>query len=198
MQAGRDVPDGAGATGLLRGEHGIDQGQGEVWLAMLRRRLMVKTSLTSEVLGLVDVASKKHSLDFWTLVAHVEKESSGNPLAYRLEPVYRWFYPRGTVPSGQELLFQKTSWGLLQIMGATARELGYATAPKIWPDSPLLDAPATALHLGCRYFVRQLRRYGNIRDALSAYNAGHATPNNFGAYVEPILERADALKEAAA
>jgi hypothetical protein len=158
----------------------------------------MKTPLRPEILALADTASKKHLLDFWTLVSQIEKESSGNPLALRLEPTYRWFYPRGSRPTGEEFEFQRTSWGLLQIMGATARELGYTVAAQKWPASPLRDDWATALDLGCRYLTRQLRRYGNIRDALSAYNAGHATPDNFGAYVEPILERADALKEAAA
>ena len=155
------------------------------------------TFLRPEILALVDPAATKNGLDFWTLVAQIEKESSGNPLAIRLEQDFRWFSPRGSQPTGDELEFQRTSWGLLQIMGATARELGYAVPATPWPSSPLKLDPAAALDLGCRYLAGELKRYGNIRDALSAYNAGHATPDNFGAYVEPILERADALKEAA-
>ena len=149
----------------------------------------------------MDPAATKNGLDFWTLVAQIEKESSGNPLAIRLEQDFRWFYPRGTdayaLPEN-EMEFQRTSWGLLQVMGATARELGYAVPATPWPSSPLKLDPAAALDLGCRYLAGELKRYGSLRDALSAYNAGHATPDNFGAYVEPILERADALKEAAA
>jgi hypothetical protein len=156
------------------------------------------TYLKPEILALVDPAAKKNGLDFWTLVAQIEKESSGNPLAMRHEPDFRWFYPRGAHPTGDELEFQRSSWGLLQIMGATARELGYTAPATPWPSSPLKNDPVTALDLGCRYLAGELKRYGNLRDALSAYNSGHATPNNFGAYVEPILERADALKEAAA
>ena len=159
---------------------------------------MPTTYLKPEILALVDPAAKKNGLDFWTLVAQIEKESSGNPLAMRHEPDFRWFYPRGAHPTGDELEFQRSSWGLLQIMGATARELGYTVPATPWPSSPLKLDPATALDLGCRYLAADLKRYGNLRDALSAYNAGHATPDNFGAYVEPILERADALKEAAA
>lgn len=159
--------------------------------------LVVTTYLRPETIVLVDDAARKWALDFWTLVAQVEKESSGNSLAIRLEDGYRWFYPRGSTPAGQEREFQRTSWGLLQIMGATARELGYAAPPTVWPDSPLKHDAKRALDLGCAYLTKQLRRYGgNIRDGLSAYNAGHPTPDNFGHYVEPILERADALKEA--
>jgi soluble lytic murein transglycosylase-like protein len=153
------------------------------------------TYLKPAILELVDIASKKHALDFWTLVAQVEKESSGNPNAIRLEEAYRWFYPSGSKPEGDELEFQRTSWGLLQIMGATARELGYTEAATPWPSSPLKSDPAAALDLGCRYLVGMLRRHGNIADALSAYNAGSPSKKNRAAYVEPILKRAEALKE---
>lgn len=158
---------------------------------------MVATYVRSDILALVDAAAQKHVLDFWTLVAQVEKESSGNPEAKRLEEHYRWFYPPGSTPTGDEFEFQRTSWGLLQIMGATARELGYRAPAMPWPASPLKNDPATALDLGCGYLTRMLRRWGNIHAALSAYNAGHPTPDNYGNYVEPILERAEALKEAA-
>lgn len=160
---------------------------------------MVATYLKPEIISIVGDAAQKHGLDFWTLVAQVERESSGNPLAMRWEPGYRWFYPPGTIPSDeQEKLFQMTSWGLLQIMGATARELGYREPATLWPSSPLKLDPVTALDLGCVYLKKMLTRWGGAtRDGLSAYNAGHPTANNYGNYVEPILERADALKEAA-
>lgn len=156
------------------------------------------TYLKPEILALVGTAAEKHALDFWTLVAQVEKESSGNPNAIRLEMGFRWFYPAGSSPVGNELDFQRTSWGLLQIMGATARELGYAVPAGIYPAGPLKADSATALDLGCRYMAGKLKHWGNIRDALSAYNAGHPTPGNFGSYAEPILGRANALKEAVA
>ena len=64
---------------------------------------MPTTYLKPEILALVDPAAKKNGLDFWTLVAQIEKESSGNPLAMRHEPDFRWFYPRGSKPTGDEL-----------------------------------------------------------------------------------------------
>lgn len=154
---------------------------------------MSATSLKPGILALVGTAAEKHALDFWTLVAQVEKESSGNPNAIRLEDGYKWFYPKGSQPTGDELEFQRTSWGLLQIMGATARELGYAVPAGIYPAGPLKSDSAAALDLGCRYLVKQMDRYAYIGDALSAYNAGHATPDNFHGYVKPILDRAKAL-----
>lgn len=101
------------------------------------------------------------------------------------------------MPTGDELEFQRTSWGLLQIMGATARELGYRVPAAVWPESPLRSDAAAALDLGCLYLKKQMRRWPSISDVLSAYNAGHPTRENFGEYVDPILERADALREAA-
>lgn len=159
----------------------------------------VTTYLGPDVLAMVAAAADAHGLDRWLLVAQVERESSGIVGAFRFERAYRWFFPAGVIPADRdERLFQMTSWGLLQIMGATAREMGFTAPAQPWPKSPLRDDPATALDLGCRYLVKQLARCGGVmRDALSAYNAGHPTPDNFGAYVEPILERADALREAA-
>jgi soluble lytic murein transglycosylase-like protein len=155
--------------------------------------IRVQTFLKPDILGLVDVAAKKNALDFWTLVAQVEKESSGNPNAIRLEPNFKWFYPKGVFLAGDELEFQRTSWGLLQIMGATARELGYTVPATPWPSGPLKADAVAALDLGCRYMASKIQRWGNIHDALSAYNAGSPTTKNFPTYVQPILDRAAAL-----
>ncbi len=62
--------------------------------------------------------------------------------------------PRAVSPRGAQ--------GLMQIMPATARELGLAD-----PFEPHAN-----IHAGSRYLRRMLERYRNLSLALAAYNAG--------------------------
>jgi len=114
----------------------------------------------------------------------IQKESAFNPYTARYEPHYRWlykpekFYKTYSSSIKTEIVFQKTSWGLMQVMGALARELGY--------EKPLpflfVDVEAQ-LGLGITYFKMLLDRYGNIEDAVSAYNAGYPAKNEAGMYI---------------
>lgn len=63
---------------------------------------------------------------------------------------------------------QKTSWGLMQIMGGVAYELGF----KGWPGE-LLD-PETNLYYGCEFLIGKIFLYGDEDPArlYAAYNAG--------------------------
>ncbi len=144
-------------------------------------------------------AATRHDLPPEIVAAMVHQESAGDPLAMRHEPAWRYWYlahgsfqaPRGvSVPT--ERMQQATSWGLMQVMGAVARELDCA-APYL---SALCD-PALGLDLGCRYLARLVRRFGAIERAISAYNAG--SPQAVGSdqwtrYVVPILARAPAYR----
>ena len=123
--------------------------------------------------------------------AIVEQESSWDPWATRFEPRYRWLYPFGGIikspcrtSNEMEIECQKTSWGLMQVMGAVAREYGYPDY--LW----LLLHPEVGLSWGCRHFAAQLDRYDDdIEKAVSAYNAGHATSKNYDTYTSRVLAR---------
>jgi soluble lytic murein transglycosylase-like protein len=150
------------------------------------------------ITALVTDAANRYGIDEFLLVSQVIQESGGNPSAVRYEPGYRWLWPSvsAVVPVAPcsletERILQMCSWGLLQIMGAVARERGFKGAFL----ADLAANPALALDLGAQHLALKISRYANIRDALSAYNAGSPTPNNFGKYVDPIMERADALRE---
>lgn len=104
------------------------------------------------------------------LTAMVLVESGGEECSIRYEPHYRWLYnPHGVKPKYStietEQQAQKMSWGPLQIMGATAREIGY----RGW--LPHLCGPA-GVEWGAKYLKRLHDRYGNWNDAIAAYNAG--------------------------
>jgi len=96
------------------------------------------------------------------------------------------FNPRATSPAGAR--------GLMQLMPETAQSLG------------IVDAydPAENLRGGTRYLRGLLDRFGDVRLAVAAYNAGPAAVERFGgvppfsetqAYVRRVLTRYRDLSE---
>jgi Transglycosylase SLT domain len=83
---------------------------------------------------------------------------------------------------------QRASWGLCQVMGAVAREIGFHG-----PYLTALVQPELNLDFGARHLAKQIARFGTAADGLSAYNAGRPVDSNRDAYVLPILRVADAL-----
>lgn len=130
----------------------------------------------------------------------VEKESSFNPYSARYEPHYRWlfrperFYGSYSSSIKTEIVFQKTSWGLMQVMGAVARELGYER-----PLPLLLSDIDAQLQIGVEYFKTLLDRYGDLTDAIAAYNAGTPAKREGKyvnqSYVDDVLFHASSFKE---
>lgn len=120
----------------------------------------------------IDIIATQHGLDPLLVAAIVEIESSGDTTAIRYEPTWPYYIETATpgVSAETERMQQATSWGLMQVMGTTARELGC--------DAPFLSVLCNeriGLEFGCRYFAKQLKRYdGNKVAAVAAYNAGTA------------------------
>ena len=100
-------------------------------------------------------------------------ESDWNPWATRFEPLFRHRTKENTGRGGTTLetenIHQATSWGLCQIMGYTARRLGWEG-----PIPALLD-PESNLRYACLY-LNQLyenpRGSHSWRWAITAYNHG--------------------------
>lgn len=105
--------------------------------------------------------------------AIIEVESGGMPYTTRFEPDWRYLLKpelyaqllRITIPT--ETMLQQFSWGLMQIMGAVARELGFRG------HLTQLCDPETNLHYGCKKLAMLAHRYPNTSDVIAAYNAGH-------------------------
>lgn len=144
------------------------------------------------------------------LEALVVVESNGNPWAWRPEPRYRYLWDTWkaqpfraltpeeiaseTAPADfhalagtphQEWWAQQASWGLCQIMGALARELGFRSAYL----TELLN-PQTNLNLGAKHLSSLLRwADGDVGKALGAYNAGRggALSDAGRAYAQKVL-----------
>ena len=147
----------------------------------------------------------------------IQVESGGDVWAWNPEPKWRWFWnvktnkafravsaneitsetppqdfpsPRRGVDPDAEWWGQQASWGLMQIMGAVARENGFA--------GPFLNAlhdPAINIQIGCKvlagYARRYLARYG-WEGVLRAYNGGpyavvHNTNPKYPAKVREVL-----------
>lgn len=134
-------------------------------------------------MDLIVKVSDKYALDKNFVASIVITESSGNPLATRYESHYKWLVnPRGFaenlgISEITEETHQKTSWGLMQVMGGLARDLGYKKH-----IVNLCRDPEIGLDLGCKYLKQQLERYGTYEKAIAAYNAGSVRMKN-GFYV---------------
>jgi len=125
-------------------------------------------------------AASLYSLDPNWVKSIVQIESSGNTWSMRFEPL---FYDsikiryRGKF-SDTEIVSRATSWGLMQVLGEVARELGYGGRFLTGLCEPMIG-----LRYGCMKFKQQLDRYNaDLLKAVSAYNAGTAIINPDGKF----------------
>lgn len=156
--------------------------------------------------------------------AVVLQESSGDPWAWNPEPRYRYLWnvqtrapfrvlteaergsetPPADFPSlagdrDQEWWAQQASWGLMQVMGALARERGFA-----YPFLTELCGPAVNLGIGCAQLATLLAwAKGDVRQALAAYNAGEgnytsAAGQQYASQVLALLRSVNAASPEAA
>lgn len=138
---------------------------------------------------------------FPVIMAIIEVESSFNPFAIRYEPHYRWlykpeeFYRLYTSTEETEIILQKCSIGLMQVMGAVFRELGYRK-----PLTMLFTDISAQIHYGIKHFSRFYIKYGrNIPYAVASYNAGSPRMTEDGKfinqpYVDKVLQKMERWK----
>jgi hypothetical protein len=124
-----------------------------------------------------------YDVDPKLIAAIVSVESYGKTCATRYEPRYKWLFEpkvyarQNKITLETEVMHQKTSWGLMQIMGACARELGY--------DDYLVNLcdPKIGLKFGILHLKNYLKKYENIDDAISSYNQGAPRKDDGGKYL---------------
>jgi soluble lytic murein transglycosylase-like protein len=134
----------------------------------------------ANLIALAHTIASQHALDPALVCAIAEQESSWDTHAIRYEPAFRSRYvaPLG-LPLTEEVA-RSISWGLMQVMGQSARERGF-TAKYL---SGLCD-PADGLAIGCVLFAAKLAQAsGDIPRALVLWNGG----SNSG-YASEVLAR---------
>jgi soluble lytic murein transglycosylase-like protein len=137
-----------------------------------------------KLVALARRAASTEALDEALVCAVVEQESGWNPWAMRYEPL---FFSKYVAPlytnnkvGATEAYARGFSWGLMQVMGQTAREIGVNALHL----SALCD-PATGLGIGCKVLRNKLEAAaGDVRKALLAWNGG-ANPD----YADEVLAR---------
>lgn len=128
--------------------------------------------------SLVDNVSSRFHLPPTLVAAIVDVESTRDPFACRYEQAFFDRYVKPQVHKikpvapcslATELVTRAMSWGPMQVMGETARTIGY-TGPYL---SALCD-PATGLLWGCCYLARLRDRYPDEPwpVIVRAYNGG--------------------------
>jgi hypothetical protein len=127
------------------------------------------------------------------ILAVIAQESGGDPYAWNPEPRWRFYWDvRNNKPfrslsqaeidsktppadfsslagdRDQEWWAQEASWGLMQPMGAVARECGYRG-----PYLTRLVEPELNIHIGSTHLSRKIKQAGgDVRHALQLYNGG--------------------------
>lgn len=114
--------------------------------------------------------SKKINIPVYWIVSLVKQESDFDPFAIRYEPDYKYLYqPESFIKFNSletEIQSQKMSWGLGQIMGATAREFclqGYLS---------VLLLPEVNLHYMGLLLESLMAQSSEKDDIFAMYNGG--------------------------
>lgn len=122
-------------------------------------------------------AAQAHGLDPALVQAVCEQESNWVPWAIRYEPAFeaRYVDPLGLAPT--EAFARGFSWGLMQLMGQVARELGFTG------HLASLCDPETGLEWGCKLLVNKLKGV-DLHTGLQHWNGG-GNPN----YADQVIAR---------
>ena len=106
------------------------------------------------------LSAQKYGVPPELIMGHIKQESGFNPSAYRGEPQ-----------------INDASYGMMQMLLKTAKGLDpNATVEKLY-------TPEYSIDLGTRLIAQNIKKYGNIPDAIAAYNAGIPRKNEKGEYV---------------
>jgi len=149
--------------------------------------------MTTEFDTIIASECERLKLDPTIVSALILIESSGNPWAWNPEPRYRYFwnvrtnrpfrkiteeeikseaapmdFPTLKGDRDQEWWGQQASWGLMQVMGAVAREHGFNGKYL----TQLCDSEMN-IHYGCQHLALIMRgAKGDLERALATYNGG--------------------------
>lgn len=132
--------------------------------------------MKNSIRELISSVAANHGVDDNYLYSLVMVESAGKPWVSRIEYHYPYlvtpklYSQKLGITESTEVMNQRTSYGLVQIMGGVARELGWQShLPKIF-------TPHINLNLGLTLIKKLMKKYDDDMDKVSAaYNWGHAS-----------------------
>jgi len=116
------------------------------------------------------------------ILAIIYRESAGDTWASRYEPYFKYlnnpgyFAQTNHITIETETIQQMTSFGLMQIMGATSRDLGYGD------KLTKLCQPSMGIYWGAKYLQKLSKKYPVLHDTIAAYNAGSPKRLESGEY----------------
>jgi soluble lytic murein transglycosylase-like protein len=139
---------------------------------------------------LIEGKAAERGVDPDLVEAVIMTESSGRYLSARFEKGFYKTYVEKLPVKESWKMFYATSWGLMQIMGLVAYEMGF-------PNNPVeLMDPETNLRYGIQFLKRKIDKYG-IPAGIAAYNSGTPRKTASGEFTNQVyLDRVNRfLKE---
>jgi soluble lytic murein transglycosylase-like protein len=135
-----------------------------------------------QLLPLVKDLSFKYGLPTSLVNAIIEVESSYCLYAVRFEFKAGYTTPEkfallNGITTETELNLQKFSYGLMQLLGSSARDLGFEG------PLPSLHQPEIGIEWGCKKLAQLEKRYPIGSDSIAAYNTGSPLYGPDGHYV---------------
>lgn len=126
--------------------------------------------------------ARLHDLDGALVCAVIEQESNWAQYAIRYEPAFQKHYVEPLNLGPSETVARSISWGLMQLMGQSAREMGFNGKM-----ASLCD-PDNGLEWGCKHLKGKLDAHGgDVTKGLLAWNGGGNKE-----YPEQVLARKEA------
>lgn len=137
---------------------------------------------TDELIVMLKAEATRQSLDPALMCAIAEQESNWEIYATRYEDAFYNRYLKKLYPGKPttESIQRAISFGVLQLMGQSAREIGYSAIGLATLLEPIIN-----FRFGCMHFANKLKSAkGDVEKALLLWNGGSA-PN----YGKEVLAR---------